>query len=73
MSIIPLELEQTDIDFLNDHKFFGFKDNSAMLKEALKRLKNELELKRMRESIDLHTQIVVERAEIDESFEYLFK
>ncbi len=41
MSEIKLNLDQSQIDFPNDFEVFGFKDDSAMVKEALPRFQNE--------------------------------
>ena len=37
-------VEDSQAEFLNNHKKYGFKDKSSMVRKALNRFKEELEL-----------------------------
>jgi len=45
------------VEFLSNYKFYGFKDKSSMVRAALLRLKEEFELKSLRQSADLYAEI----------------
>ncbi len=59
-------LDETQIDFLKNYKTFGFKDKSTMVREALKRLKEEIELQNLQESADLYRQVYTKNSELQE-------
>ncbi len=44
-------------DFLDDHRAYGFKDKSMMVRSALLRLKDELEMERLAHSADLYAEL----------------
>lgn len=50
-------VEETQVQFLNRFKSFGFKDKSAMLRAAIEHFKKELELERLKRSADLYAEI----------------
>ena len=52
------------IEFLNNHELYGFKDKSAMVRTALFRLKEELELHSLKQSADLYAEIYDEDSEL---------
>lgn len=54
------------IDFLNSYKQYGFKDKSSMVRAALLKFKEELELRALRESADLYAELYEEDAELQE-------
>ena len=49
--------EDSQIAFLNDHRAYGFKDKSSMVRAALDRFRKELEIQKLRESADLYAEI----------------
>ena len=53
-------VEETQVQFLNDFKLYGFKDKSAMLREAIERFKKEVELESLRKSAELYSEIYSE-------------
>ncbi len=59
-------LADKQIDFLDEHKAHGFKDKSTMVRTALERLKEELELQSLRESAKLYNQVYAENPELGE-------
>ncbi|MBT4500770.1 MAG: hypothetical protein HOC74_23770 [Gemmatimonadetes bacterium] len=59
-------LTEEQVDFLNQHKKHGFKDKSAMARAAIKRLQEELEHQRLRESADLYSEVYAEDSELRE-------
>ncbi len=59
-------VEETQVQFLNDFKLYGFKDKSAMLREAIERFKKEVELESLRKSAELYSEIYSEDDEFKE-------
>ena len=53
-------------DLLGNYKLYGFNDMSAMVKAALMRFKEELELRNIRESAELYTEVYKENNELHE-------
>ena len=54
------------LEFLNDYKFYGFKDKSSMVRAALLRLKEELELQSLKQSANLYAEVYDEDAELQD-------
>ncbi|MBV7330125.1 hypothetical protein KFU94_18135 [Chloroflexi bacterium TSY] len=59
-------LTDTLIEFLNDYKIYGFKDKSSLVRAALLRFQEELELQRLKQSADLYAEIYAEDVELQE-------
>ena len=59
-------LTEEQADFLNQHKKHGFKDKSAMVRAAIKRLQDELEHQILKESADLYSEVYAEDSELRE-------
>jgi len=59
-------LTEEQADFLNQHKKHDFKDKSAMVRAAIKRLQDELERQALKESADLYSEIYAEDSELRE-------
>lgn len=54
------------IEFLNGYKAYGFKDKSAMVRAALLRLQEEMELQKLKQSADLYAEVYAEEADLPE-------
>ena len=52
-----LSLNLSLVEFLNDHRSYGFKDKSTMVRTALLRFKDELELESLARSADLYAEL----------------
>ena len=52
------------VDFLNHHQVYGYRDRSEMVRSALQRLRDELELQSLRESADLYAEVYAEDLEL---------
>jgi hypothetical protein len=52
------------MEFLNNYKFYGFKDKSSMVRAALLRLKEELELQSLKQSAKWYTEVYEEDDEL---------
>lgn len=52
------------VDFLNHHQAYGYRDRSEMVRSALQRLRDELELQSLRESADLYAEVYAEELEL---------
>lgn len=50
-------VEETQAQFLNNFKVYGFKDKSSMLREAIEHFKKEVELESLRKSAELYSEI----------------
>jgi len=59
-------LEETQAQFLNNFKLYGFKDKSSMLREAIELFKKEVELESLRKSAELYSEIYSEDDELKE-------
>ncbi len=59
-------VEETHAHFLNNYREYGFKDKSAMLRAAISHFKKEFELKRLKESADLYSDIYFEDKDLKE-------
>jgi Arc/MetJ-type ribon-helix-helix transcriptional regulator len=57
-------LEPAQVAFLEQHKNYGFKDKSEVVRFALKSLQQSLEQKHLQESADLYAQLYEEDPEI---------
>ncbi|MBU1397776.1 MAG: hypothetical protein KKH85_02595 [Proteobacteria bacterium] len=55
---------ENQVEFLNNYKEYGFKDKSALVREALNRLKEEFESKKLRESADLYAETYMEDSDL---------
>ena len=54
------------LEFINNHKLYGFKDKSSMVRAALLKLKEELELQSLKQSANLYTEVYQEDKELQE-------
>lgn len=54
------------LEFLNSYKLYGFNDKSSMVRVALLRLKEELELQSLKQSADLYAEVYEEDADLPE-------
>ena len=50
-------VEETQVQFLNNFKVYGFKDKSSMLREAIEHFKKKIELESLRKSAELYSEI----------------
>lgn len=66
MQQAKFSLTFTLVEFLNNYKFYGFKDKSSMVRAALLRLKEELEMQSLRQSANLYAEVYEEDSELQE-------
>ena len=66
MQQTKFSVQESQADFLSNYKQYGFKDKSSMVREALNRLKEELELESLKQSADLYAEIYAEDHELKE-------
>lgn len=59
-------VEQTQAQFLNNFKVFGFKDKSSMLRAAIESFKKQMELESLRKSAELYCEIYSEDEALQE-------
>lgn len=56
-------LEESQLQFLDECRSYGFKDKSAVVRMALDRLRQEFAQQRLQESADLYSEIYAEDEE----------
>ena len=66
MQQAKFSVEKSQAEFLCNYKQYGFKNKSSMIREALKRLKEALELQSLKESADLYAEIYADDQELQE-------
>ncbi len=57
MTQLKVTIEDTQRDFINAYKKFGFKDRSALVRAAIARLEREMRLQALRQSAELYAEI----------------
>jgi hypothetical protein len=57
MQEVKVNINDEQIEFLNDHHSYGFKDKSTLVRRAIDYLKKELEAKKLKKSADLYKEI----------------
>jgi Arc/MetJ-type ribon-helix-helix transcriptional regulator len=66
MQQAKISIKDEQVEFLENHKLYGYKDKSSMVREALKCLKEEVERKTLRQSADLYAEIYKNDSELKE-------
>ena len=56
----------SEIQFLDNHTRYGFKDKSSMVRSALEYFKQELEYQRLKESADIYAEVYAEDQDLQE-------
>ena len=59
-------LAKEQIQFLKQHKSYGFKDKSTLVRAALNRLRQELEQKTLEDSAELYAQLYQDDDELQQ-------
>lgn len=59
-------IAEDHIHFLNQHKKYGFKDKSAVIRTALNHLQKELEREKLKVSADLYAEVYEEDKDLRE-------
>ncbi len=59
-------LEESQLQFLNECRSYGFKDKSAVVRMALDLLRQEIAQQRLQESADLYSESYAEDEETQE-------
>lgn len=63
-------IEDTHSTFLNQHKKYGFKDKSAVIRTALNRLQRDIEKERLKRSAELYAELYQEDRRLRELTEF---
>ena len=66
MTQINLTIDEPQVNFLKNYEAYGFQNESSMIRAALNRLQEELELQSLRESADLYAEIYDKDEELQE-------
>jgi hypothetical protein len=59
-------LAEDQLAFLNQYQQYGFKDQNELIQMALRRLREELELRHLQESADLYAELYDRDRELQE-------
>ena len=59
-------VEESQSQFLNNFKAYGFKDKSSMLRAAIDHFRKKIELESLRKSADLYSEIYSEDDDLKE-------
>ena len=54
------------VDFLGNYASYGFKDKSSMVRVALQRLREELELQSLKQSANLYAEVYESDQELED-------
>lgn len=57
-------VEENQVEFLDTYKSYGFKDKSSMLRAAIEKLRQELELETLKRSASLYAEIYSDDEEL---------
>jgi len=66
MQQVSVRVEEPQANFLTHYETYGFKDKSAMVRAALNRLREELDLQSLKQSADLYAEIYADDPELQE-------
>ena len=66
MQQVKFSLSQSLVEFLANHRTFGFKDKSSMVRAALAELKGNLEFQELKQSADLYAELYREDPALQE-------
>jgi Arc/MetJ-type ribon-helix-helix transcriptional regulator len=64
MTQAKVTIEEAHLRFLNQHKKYGFKDKSSVIRAALDHLLKELEKEKLKMSADLYAEMYNEDEEL---------
>ena len=59
-------IDESQARFLRDHRRYGFKDKSAMLRRAIEVFEKQLERESLSRSADLYAQVYAEEEDLRE-------
>ncbi len=66
MNQVKFTLHQSQIDFVKEHRSYGFKDRSSLVRAALDRLRKDIEHRRLLESAKLYAEVYADDGELRE-------
>ncbi len=66
MQQVKISLEHEQLEFLNQFNLYGFRDKSALVREAIKRLRSEFEKQQLRLSAELYAELYDEDMDLAE-------
>ena len=66
MAQAKFTVEEAQAQFLSNFKAYGFKDKSSMLRAAVEYFRKAMELKELKRSADLYTEVYSEDEDLQE-------
>jgi Arc/MetJ-type ribon-helix-helix transcriptional regulator len=61
-----VKIEESQAEFLDHYSQYGFKDKNELVREALNRLRDDLDQKSLRESAELYAEIYQNDADLQD-------
>lgn len=55
MKQVKVSVYEKQIDFVNNHNSYGFKDKSSLFRKAIDHFRKELEVQKLKKSVDLYS------------------
>ncbi len=59
-------IEKVQIEFLGNHRAYGFKDKSSMLRTAIELLKKKIAMEELKRSAELYSELYSKNNELKE-------
>jgi predicted DNA-binding protein len=63
---IKFSVRVEQMDFINNHLLYGFKDKSSLIRKAIDHFIKEMETQDLKKSADLYTRIYSEDSELQD-------
>lgn len=66
MQQVKVSVNEKQIEFLNKHHSYGFKDKSSLVRKAIDHFRKEIEIQKLKKSADLYCEIYSKDPELQE-------
>ncbi|MCL5267118.1 MAG: hypothetical protein M1469_03315 [Bacteroidetes bacterium] len=66
MQQVKISIDEEQVDFLNEHQSFGFKDKSSLVRKAIDHFRKELEIQKLKKSAELYSEVYSKDSELQE-------
>jgi len=66
MQQVKVSVNEKQLEFLNKHFSYGFKDKSSLVRKAIDYFQKELEIKKLKKSADLYAEIYSKDSELQD-------
>lgn len=66
MQQVKVNISEKQVEFLNKHQVYGFKDKSSLIRKVIDYFRNELEIQKLKKSADLYSEVYKKDTELQE-------